>query len=353
MVFQREVGDNAALVLSRLVFPFWNAEERRLRALVRIALQVGLLVAFSALQLVWNPSQLARGHDLIAHAVMALLWLGWTGVVVGDVWIAARLFDRRSLLDLGLRVDRAFVFDLAFGFVLGGALMSAILGVETSAGWASVSFAPPGSDGVDPGVAWPFAFVVFIGVAIVEELVFRGYHVTNLAEGLQGKWLSPPLAVLGAAMLSSVVFGAAHAANPHASPVSTGNIMLAGIMLALGYVLTGKLAISLGLHLSWNFFQNLYGMEVSGQSGYFYAAVLRREVRGPEWITGGAFGPEAGMTGLVAIVAGCCLILGWVRLRHGPLRISPALTAHPERLRARVARDAELSPPAEPPPTTS
>lgn len=348
--------DNAGLVLRRLAFPFFNFDEGRPRALVRIALQLGLLIGFSALQLVWDPSQIARGHDLFARLAIAALFVGWTGIVVGDVWIASRLLDRRPLLDLGLRVDRAFLIDLGFGFLLGTVLMSAILGVEVASGWASVSLAPERVDGVPPMVSWLVVFVVFVGVAIVEELMSRGYHLTNIAEGLQGKWLSPPLAVLGATMLSSVAFGAAHAANPHASPVSTGNIMLAGIMLALGYITTGKLAISLGLHLSWNFFQNFYGMEVSGQSRFLFGALLRREVHGPEWITGGAFGPEAGMTGLVAIVAASFLILGWVRLRHGALRIAPSITAHAERLRAQVAMRARVAPsepePSEDPPVT-
>jgi hypothetical protein len=347
------VGDNAAFVLRRLAFPFFNFDEGRPRALIRIGLQLALLVGVSALGLVWDPSQLARGHDLFARLAIAFLFVGWTGIVVGDVWIAARLFDRRPLLDLGLRVDRAFLLDLAFGFLLGMALMSAILGVEVGTGWASVSLAPERAGGVPRVVSWLIVFVVFVGVAIVEELVSRGYHLTNLAEGLQGKWLSPPLAVLGATMLSSVAFGAAHIANPHASPVSTGNIMLAGIMLAVGYVTTGKLAISLGLHLSWNYFQNLYGMEVSGQSRFLFGAALRREVHGPDWITGGAFGPEAGMTGLVAIVVGSFLILGWVRMRHGSLRIAPSITAHAERLRTRRAMERPPPPSATEEPVTT
>ena len=112
---------------------------------------------------------------------------------------------------------------------------------------------------------------------------------------------------------------ALHAANPNASLVSTLNIAGAGLFLGLPFVLSGELAISIGLHMTWNFFQgNVYGFPVSGSdAGPTFIAIQQA---GPQWATGGAFGPEAGVIGLVAIALGCLLTLAWLRWRTGKLR---------------------------------
>ena len=100
-------------------------------------------------------------------------------------------------------------------------------------------------------------------MGISEETVFRGYQLKNAAEGLNYASLGPRGAILPAWVLSSVFFAVLHADNPNATPVSTLNIALAGLMLGFGYVLTGELAIPIGLHITWNFFQGaVYGFPV-------------------------------------------------------------------------------------------
>ena len=92
------------------------------------------------------------------------------------------------------------------------------------------------------------------------------------------------------------------------------NIVAAGLMLGLPYLLTGKLGLSIGLHIGWNLFQgNVFGFPVSGfePSG---ATVFAIEQAGPPILTGGAFGPEGGLLGLLVIGAICGIILLRVRL---------------------------------------
>jgi hypothetical protein len=103
--------------------------------------------------------------------------------------------------------------------------------------------------------------------------------------------------------------------------------MLAGILLALPYVLTGELAISIGLHLAWNFFQGtVYGFPVSGSQPSRRLLIL--EQSGPELWTGGAFGPEGGLLGIVATLVGCVLVLGWVQFRYRRLALDVALARY-------------------------
>ena len=127
-----------------------------------------------------------------------------------------------------------------------------------------------------------------------------------------------------AALLSSAIFGVLHAANPNASAISTFNIVLAGLFLGLGLLLTGELAIPIGLHITWNFFQgNVFGFAVSGlDAGTTFIAV---EQGGNALLTGGAFGPEAGLIGIAAILLGSLLIVLWVRWRYGRVGLHSAL----------------------------
>ncbi|HEC22651.1 MAG TPA: CPBP family intramembrane metalloprotease [Chloroflexi bacterium] len=329
---------------------FWNRDQRRLRTLWRLIGQGLLFGTFliplgGSLGLVMAGVTLAQGGNRIpaertAELVTSLL-TNWPLVsaaftlislvaMVASVWLAGRLLDRRPFADFGFHLSPAWWRDLGFGLALGAALMALIFLVEFSAGWLAVSdvfVAPAG--GPPFALAIFFPLVQFVSVGIYEELFSRGYHLKNLAEGLNFRPLGPKGAVVAAMLLSSAIFGLLHVGNPNASPVSTFNIFLAGIFLAMGYVLTGELAIPIGVHIGWNFFQgNVFGFPVSGGD---FSAVTFISIRqlGPPAMTGGAFGPEAGMLGLAALVIGSVLIVLWVQVTHGRAGFYEALAEPP------------------------
>jgi hypothetical protein len=103
--------------------------------------------------------------------------------------------------------------------------------------------------------------------------------------------------------------------------------MVAGLFLGLGFILTGELAIPIGLHITWNFFQGyVFGFPVSGIGRT--TSFIGINQGGPDLWTGGAFGPEAGLIGLLAMLLGSLLIGLWVRLLYGKVRLDTELAQY-------------------------
>jgi len=262
---------------------------------------------------------------------------GLVGAVL-SVWLAGRYIDRRPFSAFGFRLGAGWWLDLLFGMILGALLITTIFVVELGLGWVEVtgSFETPGAPFA---VSILFPAALFVCVGISEETVFRGYQLKNAAEGLDYPALGPRNAVVLAWVLSSVFFALLHADNPNATTVSTLNIALAGLMLGCGYVLSGELAIPIGLHVTWNFFQGaVYGLPVSGL-GSFGATFLATTQTGPNLWTGGSFGPEGGLLAPAVMVPGIVLIALWTRLRTGKVAIDPLIAEAPSSVRTDTHHD--------------
>lgn len=242
-----------------------------------------------------------------------------------SVWFAGRFLDRRRFADFGFRFGPSWWVDLGFGLALGALMITTIFLIELVAGWTTIT--ETFKSGIN-GIAFPIdilcALVTFVCVGILEELLARGYQLKNLAEGLNFKFFSPKGAIVLAALDTSAVFGLLHAFNPRASMISTLNLMLAGILYATAYLLTGELAVPIGFHIMWDFFGgSVFGFPVSGFDPGRTFIIIRQG--GPDLWTGGAFGPEVGLLGTGARLVGILLIIGWVRLRHGKVSLQEEL----------------------------
>ena len=328
------------LKMERIAGLFWNRNERRLRAGWRVVMQAllwlfvpallsGLLGAPLGSLLTALAPVLAPVSGRAANFTLTLLG------VLGGTWLATRFLDRRDFRDLGLHFSRVWWIDFAFGLGLGALLMTLIFAVEWLMGWIDVTGAFEVADGTPFLVAILGPVIVFIVVGITEELLARGYEIKNLAEGFNGRFLTPAQAVVAAWLLSSVFFGLLHMFNPNATWYSTLSLMVAGVFLGTGYVLTGSLAVPIGLHITWNFFQgNVFGFPVSGNDFTTVTFIAIRQ-GGPDLWTGGPFGPEAGLLGIVAMVLGSLLTVVWIQRRHGDIRIDTALARYRPRRRSK------------------
>ena len=143
------------------------------------------------------------------------------------------------------------------------------------------------------------AFFIFGLLAFFEELVFRGI-LLRLFEESFGTWLS--------IVVVAAVFGAAHLVHEEATMLSSTAIALQDLVLSGAFVLTRKIWLSWGIHCGWNFAQDgVLGMPNSSVD--VLPSLLNPEISGPTWLTGGVFGIELSVIGVVLnIVAGLVLI---------------------------------------------
>ncbi len=321
--------------------PFWNGPERRLRAYLRIISFTGMLMILTVLisfltvplAIILTPNlsfgDLVAGTLPDAPLIVAFNTLGVLAATVITLLLGARFLDRRPLAEYGLRFNPAWWLDFGFGLALGAGLMLLIFLIQLSLGWVTITgFAAAGTARMSFAPAWGLALLTFISVGIYEELISRGYLIKNMAEWFGGTHARRGIVL--AWVLSSAIFGVLHALNPNTTLTSTLMLLLAGLFLGLGYVLTGELAIPIGLHITWNFFQgNVFGFPVSGLP--IRTSLIAIDQGGPALWTGGEFGPEAGLLGLLAILLGCTLTIGWVRWRYGQATLHLDLATPPQR----------------------
>lgn len=322
---------------------FWNIEQARLRSGYRIILQLSLFI------LIGKGLQILIGSFFpeIEFSSGAPLWffMAFAGVKLSSgvisVWLAGRYFDRRTFTDFGFHFSKQWWIDFGFGIALGILLMAFVFFIEYVLGWVKINDVLFILDSENLFIL-PISvcFIVFISVGISEEIVTRGYLLTNLAEGFNFGFISPKGAIIIGWVFSSAVFGFAHMDNPNATFLSTLNIVIGGLFLGIGYVITGRLAIPIGIHITWNFFQaNVFGFPVSGITiPSEVVTFIKVDQLGPDLWTGGAFGPEAGLLGLFTILLGIILTFEWIRYRNSSSKFHLSLASPPFK-RSKIEND--------------
>ena len=231
--------------------------------------------------------------QFLAHVAGAL-------IVLTAYYLLVRLGEGRDPTELALA---SAPIGILVGLAIGLAMFSLVMTVLIGVGAYDFTYL-----GIAP--AWRGAGLA-IESGILEEVVVRGMVLRVLWRAF-GPWM--------AFIVSMILFGAGHIANPGATIFSAVCVAIeAGIMLGAFYALTGRLWVSIGVHAGWNFTQGyLFGAAVSG--GNFGDAIANSTARSeyPSWLSGGAFGPEASLPALMVCTAVGGLVL-WLAWRKGRL----------------------------------
>jgi uncharacterized protein len=243
------------------------------------------------LLLLTEPFQLSvimRG--LIASAVGGL-----AAVFTATFFLVSRV-DERTMAFVGLGREPGWGREFGVGFVIGAAMISAIVLLKVVTGHAVLQPTPAPAGAIL--LQTLLFFLIFLGGSFHEEMLFRGYPFQRLIE---------VVGVPAAVLLLAAAFGVLHYWNPYAGWVGTVNTMLVGILFAVAYLRTGGLWLPIGLHWSWNFFEAAWGFPVSGIR--IDQMPLTAGVRGRELFHGGDYGPEASIFATIVIAAVTLLIL--------------------------------------------
>ncbi len=209
--------------------------------------------------------------------------------------LVVRLLEQRRPQELRPRAGL-----LLAGLGAGAALMSLVVGIL----WLFGSYRVLGTQ--DPPNWLADVLVVGVGAGIGEEIVCRAALFRIVEEGLGTWW---------ALLISAAFFGAAHIFNPAATWWSSAAIAIeAGLLFALLYHATRSLWACTGMHAAWNVMQGtFYGIPVSGTDAHGWLVSVRR---GPDWLSGGAFGAEASVVALLVCCGASVALLLIARRRY-------------------------------------
>jgi uncharacterized protein len=198
---------------------------------------------------------------------------------------------------------------LAFGALSGAIAIAIPTGLLIALGDMTFVSAPGGGE----GRALLMSVALLAPAALTEELLLRGYPFTVLRE----TWGWPT-----ATAITSVVFGLLHLRNPGVTPLAIANVMAAGVFLAGIRVVTGSLAAAWAAHFAWNWTMSVgFHTPVSGLA--LGAPDYRLVDSGPDWLSGGVWGPEGGVLAAVGMI-GSFAALSWVTGRSRRAGILPA-----------------------------
>ena len=219
-------------------------------------------------------------------------------IIVIASWIC-QLLRRKSLTELLGKFNMRWLKEFCLGGLAGVALMLVPALIMWFLGWVHWQWNPIGFSTLMSIV------LLFVGVAAAEELLFRGFIFQRLIAGL-GQW--PAQLILAGYFLLT------HLNNPGMTGdvkiLASINIFIASLMFGVAFIRTKSLAMPLGLHFMANLTQGgVLGFGVSGTDQSGLLKPVFNEV--PEWLTGGQFGLEASVLGLVCVVITFILIQRW------------------------------------------
>jgi len=205
------------------------------------------------------------------------------------LWLFMKFIDKQPFIQIGLQTKgrlKEFNYGILLGFIIMATAFLFLFSINEIV-FNNFSFNL---------YKVLLSFILFVGVSIFEEVVFRGYLLKNLLESFN------PFVAL---FISSIFFSLIHGSNPNVTTLGLCNIFLAGFFLGASYVFTKNLWFPIALHFSWNFFQAMFGFNVSGLDSY---SIIEFTITENNILNGGEFGFESSVLSLVIILFSTILI---------------------------------------------
>ncbi|MCY9656965.1 type II CAAX endopeptidase family protein [Paenibacillus chondroitinus] len=271
-----------------------------LLTLVFIVVITVILSIVAAVIAILKQPELERSMAAVAgdsFFIKAALWAQIIGFISG-VFLSYGIFERRKGWTLGIQ-SRHFARRLGEGFVAGALLIT----VSCLSIWLLGGINVQSNSWTESMLAQLVGgFLLFIGVAVNEELFARGY--------LQGL-VKERFGTTAAITISTLVFAFLHAFNPGmwSTPMPLLNLILAGLLFGVSRELSKGLWMPIGMHLSWNFIQGcIFGFQVSGTP---MPSIFKVQDQGSALLSGGSFGAEGSLVTTIILAVGILLVMNY------------------------------------------
>jgi uncharacterized protein len=227
----------------------------------------------SAILLNWQPTKPLQPEQKMP--LLVSLYLLAPLILWGVGWLV-----NRSFLDYGFVANFSILNSLALGFGLGVLSLAIVFTGQFGLGWCSfqnlnIKLIP---------ILLPIFFIALL-VGGIEELIFRGFLLTELAQDY-------PIWV--AAVISSLIFALLHLVWEQRETVpQLPGLWLMGMVLVLArFVDRGNLGLAWGLHAGW----------VWAIATIDTAELITYTGKVSDWFTGKNKKPLAGLAGIICVV---------------------------------------------------
>jgi uncharacterized protein len=232
------------------------------------------VATISAILLNWQPTKPLQPEQKMP--LLVSLYLLAPLILWGVGWLV-----NRSFLDYGFVSNFSILNSLALGFALGVLSLGIVFSGQFGLGWCSfqnlnIKLLLP--------VLVPIFFIALL-VGGIEELIFRGFLLTELAQDYP-IWL--------AAVISSLIFALLHLVWEQRETVpQLPGLWLMGMVLVLARLVSnGNLGLAWGLHAGW----------VWAIATIDTAELITYTGKVSDWLTGKNKKPLAGLAGIICVV---------------------------------------------------
>jgi len=260
----------------------------------RAKLLLGVIWRIVAFYAIWWAALIALGALAVLIVGMKAVdprqapfqWISLASVLIAT-WVMLRRTDKLPWQEVGLDPAAASPPILMRGAVLGGFTIGAASLFLIATHMLRI-------DPTTPGNWWGQAgqsTILLLPAAFFEELFIRGYVFAILRRTAGWKM---------ALIITSIVFGLLHVTNPGADAESILAVIVAGFFLGVVFLATRSLYAAGAAHFAWNWVM----------SGALHIAVsgipsndpdYRVVDSGPDWLTGGPWGPEGGLAAVATM----------------------------------------------------
>lgn len=230
-------------------------------------------------------------------------WIQAAGLIgmLTVVFFFRKNLDNRSISSMGFSI-KGKSKDLLWGFIIPTSILisgTLILLISNSIKIVSVQY--NGSD-------FYYGFLLFIIVALNEEILCRGYILNNLMGSMNPYW---------GLIISSTIFALMHSFNDNLNWLGILDLFVAGILLGSTYIYTRNLWFPISFHLFWNFIQgSVFDYNVSGLN---ISSLFKFDMLVKNSFNGGDFGFEGSWLCTVLNVLTVLVILYYFKKQSVPV----------------------------------